>query len=288
MDRPVVNGIGPNDRRPIPLENRSRFSDAAAAGAFARKLSEAIDARRNFAPDVTAVSTAKSPVGEDVQTGRKAGVSSFDDEAWLSMVRLWAAERMAALPGAENNSTPGLSEPAFGDLGWWWLWEAAAGRNGSGRPPSLRSPGAPVAAETVLPGRPKAPDGAAGTERWMPLILQTAGRYGLDPALLRAVMAVESGGNPSARSPAGALGLMQLMPSTARSLGVDPLDPAQNLDGGARYLRDLLARFRGDVVLALAAYNAGPAAVERHGGIPPYPETREYVRRVTELYRRFR
>ncbi|HEY9900109.1 MAG TPA: lytic transglycosylase domain-containing protein [Pantanalinema sp.] len=107
----------------------------------------------------------------------------------------------------------------------------------------------------------------------------------VDPALVRAVIQAESGGDPHAVSPAGARGLMQLMPATARSLGVDPDDPQQNVAGGTRYLRQMLDRFD-SVPEALAAYNAGPGAVEKHGGIPPYAETRHYVERVMDLYRK--
>lgn len=109
-------------------------------------------------------------------------------------------------------------------------------------------------------------------------------RYGLDPALLRAVATVESGLDPNAASGAGAQGLMQLMPGTAAELGVtNPFDPAQAVDGGARYLRAQLDRF-GSVEVALAAYNAGPGAVQQAGGIPPFTETQNYVRRVLDLY----
>ncbi len=109
----------------------------------------------------------------------------------------------------------------------------------------------------------------------------------LDPALLHAVIAAESGHNPGAVSPRGARGLMQLMPATARRFGVDnPHDPAQNIHAGARYLRELRDLFRGDLRLALAAYNAGPGAVLKHGStVPPYEETRRYVPRVMQLYR---
>jgi soluble lytic murein transglycosylase-like protein len=110
-------------------------------------------------------------------------------------------------------------------------------------------------------------------------------KYGLPPALVRSVMAQESAGKSDAVSPKGAIGLMQLMPGTAKDLGVDPHDPEQNVDGGARYLRDLLIKFDGRLWLALAAYNAGPGAVEKYRDIPPYRETINYVNRIDKAYR---
>ena len=117
------------------------------------------------------------------------------------------------------------------------------------------------------------------------LVTEAARRHGLDPALVRAVVAVESGFQPAAVSPKGARGLMQLMPATARELGVaDPLDPAANVDGGSKYLSRLLALYEGDLTKALAAYNAGMGAVARHRGVPPYAETRRYVEKVLGQY----
>ncbi len=124
---------------------------------------------------------------------------------------------------------------------------------------------------------------------WRQSAARAAQEAGLDPALVRAVIRVESGENPRAVSPKGAQGLMQLMPATADELGViDPLRPRDNLRGGTRYLAQLLDRYDGRLEWALAAYNAGPAAVDRHGGVPPYPETRAFVRRVLDLYDRIR
>lgn len=116
------------------------------------------------------------------------------------------------------------------------------------------------------------------------LFAAAAKRFGLRVELLRAVAQVESGFNPRAVSPAGAQGIMQLMPATARALGVrDPFNPAESIFAGAAYLRSLLDRFGGNEALALAAYNAGPGAVARYGGIPPFPETRAFVARVLKL-----
>jgi hypothetical protein len=107
-----------------------------------------------------------------------------------------------------------------------------------------------------------------------------AAKYGIPPALFRALVKQESGGNQGAVSPAGAIGETQLMPGTARALGVNPYNRAQNLEGGAKYLRQQLDHFGGNVSKALAAYNAGPGAVERYHGVPPFPETQAYVKAI--------
>ena len=126
----------------------------------------------------------------------------------------------------------------------------------------------------------------AQRKRFAPLIAQAAHEHKLSAALLHAVITVESGYNPSARSVKGAAGLMQLMPATAKRYEVDNVwDPRQNIAGGARYLRDLLGMFNNDLSLTLAAYNAGEGAVIQHGKkIPPYPETRQYVPKVLQHY----
>lgn len=121
------------------------------------------------------------------------------------------------------------------------------------------------------------------------IIRQNARAYQLEEALVKAVIKAESNYNPQSLSNKGAQGLMQLIPSTARLMNVnDPFDPAENIRGGSNYLRLMLDQFNGNIDLALAAYNAGPNAVQRHGGIPPYEETRNYVQRVRRYLEQYR
>ena len=115
-------------------------------------------------------------------------------------------------------------------------------------------------------------------------VTATATRHGVDPKLAQAIAIAESGLNQDDISEAGAIGVMQLMPATAVSLGVDPYDEDENIEGGVRFLSQMLERFNGNIPLAVAAYNAGPGAVEQYGGIPPYGETQAYVQRVMSLY----
>ena len=118
------------------------------------------------------------------------------------------------------------------------------------------------------------------------MVRDAARRSGLPPEFVESVALVESGFRPGAVSPKGAMGVMQLMPRTAKSLGADPHDTAQNIDAGTRLLRELLLKYDGDVVKALAAYNAGEGAVEKYRGLPPYNETRSYVNKVIDAYQK--
>lgn len=152
---------------------------------------------------------------------------------------------------------------------------------------TLEFPSELVADIEPLPTIVSAPEQCPSPEP-MPeeLIAHAAEGQGLDAIFVRSVAKVESGLQTTAVSPKGALGLMQLMPATAADLGVNAKSAAANAEGGAKYLRTLLLKYRGDSVLALAAYNAGPGAVARFGGIPPYEETRRYIVRVLREYER--
>ena len=153
-------------------------------------------------------------------------------------------------------------------------------------PPDQRYEWIPTWKEALTvkkPDRPRAKPGPK--DQYDRMILRSARNHRMEPALVKAVIAAESNFKPRAVSRVGAQGLMQLMPATARMLGVEnPFHPAENVEGGTRYLRDMLDRY-GDLKHALAAYNAGPEAVDRYGGIPPYPETLDYVSRVLNYYR---
>lgn len=167
-----------------------------------------------------------------------------------------------------------------------YTWRDASGhlvlsnkpRGANGHAATYAAPG-----PDILPTATKPPSANRST-LYDDLIRQHATTHGLSPDLVRAVIQAESNFNRFAISPKGAMGLMQLMPATARELGVeDPFQPDENIRGGVSYLARLMARYDQRVELALAAYNAGPASVERYGAVPPYRETRDYVRRITSV-----
>jgi len=155
-------------------------------------------------------------------------------------------------------------------------------REAGSAPAPVAAPAAAAAANVYMPAE-------ESIRRFSPIIDTASRLHGVDAALIHAVISAESGYNPSALSKAGAMGLMQLMPQTAKRYGVtNIMDPVQNITGGVRYLRDLLSMFNGNLELAIAAYNAGENAVIRYGNkIPPYAETVQYVPKVLGFYRRF-
>jgi soluble lytic murein transglycosylase-like protein len=178
--------------------------------------------------------------------------------------------RIAEITG--QNTVPVPTQQAAAGVSFASM--VASAMNPGGSAPSSPSAGAPA---------PVAP------EQIDRLVGANASAWGVDPALVKAIIANESGFNPGATSKTGAQGLMQLEPSTAAGLGVaDAYDPAQNIWGGTRYIRGLLDRFHGDLRLAVAAYNAGPGAVEKYGGVPPYAETQTYVENVLDSYQKYK
>ena len=177
-----------------------------------------------------------------------------------------AAEMAKSKTPNFSNAAPGTAGASSAPTG------AAAGRQNADRIPVVHTP-------SVNTG------GLPTDSAYFDTIQQAAQKYGVDPKLVSAVAEVESGFNPKAVSSAGAVGIMQLMPDTAASLGVNPYDARQNIEGGTHYLRQLLDAFHGDIRQAVAAYNAGPQAVRDYGGVPPYGETQTYVDSVLDLYR---
>ena len=138
----------------------------------------------------------------------------------------------------------------------------------------------------LAPAPASAPSAAVVERTPRELVDAAAKKNGLPPSFVHSVVAAESAYQPNAVSPKGAIGLMQLMPATAQAYGADPHNPAQNVEAGAAYLRELLLKYEGDPRRALAAYNAGPGAVDKYNGVPPYAETKTYIERVLRKYKK--
>lgn len=187
----------------------------------------------------------------------------------LALSRAWANE---SLPLVAALAVCALPAPALGDVleigsgGATWV-------AGGPAEPAASSPSQPGGAPVIVTHA----QSTAGPAQWRAHVAYLARKYDISPALIEALVWQESRWQPNARSPVGASGLTQLMPGTARQLGVDPRDPYANLEGGVRYLRQMLDLFDGDLVKALAAYNAGPGRVLKAGGVPNIRETRLYV-----------
>ena len=195
-------------------------------------------------------------------------------------------DQIEAMIGTLRGAPVGTPAPASGQDFSSMLQSSAA--TASAPTATAATAGTATPALTATSGAGTTLSGADATQ-YDSLIEAAAQRNGVDPALLKGLIRQESDFNPNAGSGAGAVGLTQLMPGTAAALGVsNPRDPAQSIEGGAKYLRQQLDAFGGDVSKALAAYNAGPGAVQRYGGVPPYAETQNYVQRVTAYAQEYR
>jgi soluble lytic murein transglycosylase-like protein len=186
----------------------------------------------------------------------------------------------ATTAGASPASTPGAADTSMLADGYPSAAATIDGNSSATATIDGNSSATPTTA-AYDSATPAGASAAGNGSTYAPMIQQAAARDGIDPSVLYGLIEQESGFDPSATSSAGAQGLTQLMPSTAASHGVtQPHDPAQSIEGGARYLSGLLHQFAGNTTDALAAYNAGPGAVEQYGGVPPYPETQQYVAKV--------
>jgi soluble lytic murein transglycosylase-like protein len=238
-------------------------------------------ATRGHAMSTEALGAASGiPAGELALTQRVHQLQSLIEET-----------RAVSLEGATPGSGATDAQPSAGSpLSGSAVPSAVPGQASTSFAAALQAAtAADVAPAAPLATQGTASVGAGGSSPYDSLVEQAAARYGIDPAVLHGLIQQESGFNPEAQSSAGAAGLTQLMPGTASSLGVaNPLNPAESIEGGARYLSQMMGRFGGNTEDALAAYNAGPGAVQQYGGVPPYAETQSYVQKVlayAEAYR---
>ncbi len=284
-------------------------SAAAAAGLTGTSGSDMYGATGGTASESAVVAEAQKYLGVPYVWGGTDPTKGLDCSGFTQLVygnlgidlpRVSAQQATAGQPVAS------LAQARPGDLGFFDPSSSRAGSDhvgiyiGNGKMVAAPQPGEvvkvqdvgnPAVIRRVLPAQTTPAVGPTGSALagvpYADLFSRAANRHGVDASLLAAVAQQESSFNASAVSPAGAQGLMQFMPATAKGLGVNPLDPASAIDGAAKYLSSLTQQF-GSTDLALAAYNAGPGTVTRYGGIPPYPETQNYVRSVltkAEAYR---
>lgn len=257
-----------------PVERMADHAEAAMAEAWNQALAQAM---RPMAPAGPAPQApAPEASGADPRYGAQGPIRPFQESAGpLPATRI---------PDPQGALAPGLGALPSGAAlppGGWPVGLFPPGVTPYGALPPGYGANWTVGQAPVLDGMGLHPSRKGLSPELQALIETKAAVHGLPAWLVKNVVMAESGGNPKATSPVGAQGLMQLMPETARELGVDnPYDAEDNLDGGVRYLKRMLDAFGGDLPKAVAAYNAGPGAVARHGGVPPYAETQAYVRRV--------